>query len=66
MEQIIKRAKSGRPRCTAVRDDRYLPNVAKRHYFESAVKLNTEFQIATGRQISTQTVRYRLPPPGKS
>lgn len=53
---VSQRPKSGRSRCTAVCDDRYLANVAN----------NAEFQRATGRRISTQAVRSRLPPPGKS
>lgn len=32
-----RRLKSGRPRCMIVRGDLYLPCVAKRHRFQSAV-----------------------------
>lgn len=55
-----RRQKSRRSRCTTVREDRYLAIVAKRQRFQSAVKLNAEFQRATGSRISTQTVRNRF------
>ena len=55
-----RKPKSGRPRCTTGREDRYLVNVAKRNRFQSAVKLTTEFRRVTGRQISSQTIRNRL------
>lgn len=40
--------KSGRQRCTTVHGDCYLAHAAKRHRFQSAVKLNAEFQRALG------------------
>lgn len=58
--ELSKKTKFGYPRCTTVREDRYFANVAKRHRSQSDVKLNAEFQRATGRWIYTQTVMKRL------
>jgi len=57
---VSERARSGRPRSTTVRQDRYMSNMARRQRFQSAVRLNTDFHAATGVQITPQTVRNRL------
>ena len=57
---VSERSRFGRPRCTTARQDRYLGNLARRQRFQSALRLNSDFRQATGRQISTQTVRNRL------
>lgn len=55
-----RRLKLEHPRLTTVCEESYLANVAKRHHFQSAVKLNAELQRVTGRRISTKTVSNRL------
>ena len=57
---VEERPRSGRPRKTTVRQDRYLCNMAKRQRFQSAVRLNSDFRTATGVRVSSQTVRNRL------
>lgn len=57
---VAERPRSGRPRKTTVRQDRYLSNMAKRQRFQSAVRLNSDFRTATGVRVSSQTVRNRL------
>jgi transposase len=57
---VAERSRSGRPRKTTVRQDRYLSNMAKRQRFQSAVRLNSDFRTATGVRVSSQTVRNRL------
>ncbi len=57
---VAERPRAGRPRSTTRRQDRYLSNMAKRQRFQSAVRLNTDFQMATAVRISSQTVRNRL------
>lgn len=57
---VQQRPRSGRPRCTTARQDRYICNLARRRRFVSAPVLNTEFHQAANRRISTQTVRNRL------
>jgi transposase len=57
---VAERSRSGRPRKTTVRQDRYLSNMAKRQRFQSAVRLNSYFRTATGVRVSSQTVRNRL------
>ena len=57
---VAERPRSGRPRKTTVRQDRYLSNMAKWQRFQSAVRLNSDFRTATGVRVSSQTVRNRL------
>ena len=57
---VRERQRSGRPRCTTARPDRYFGNLAKRQRFHSAVRLIYDFRQATERRISSQTVRNRL------
>jgi transposase len=57
---VAERPRSGHPRKTTVRQDRYLSNMAKRQRFENAVRLNSDFRTATGVCVSSQTVRNRL------
>ena len=57
---VAERPRSGRPRKTTMRQDRYLSNMAKRQRFQSAVRLNSDFRTATGVRVSSQTVRNRL------
>lgn len=57
---VAERPRSGRPRSTSARQDRYLATMARRQRFESAVSLNNDFRLATGVQVTPQTVRNRL------
>ena len=57
---VAERPRSGRPRKTTMRQDRYLSNMAKQQRFQSAVRLNSDFRTATGVCVSSQTVRNRL------
>ena len=57
---VAERPRSGRPRSTTARQDRYLANMSKRQRFQSAVKLNRDFETATGVRVTAQTVRNRL------
>ena len=52
---VSKRPRSEQPRCTTARQDWYLGNLARRLRFQSALRLNSDFQQATGRQILTQS-----------
>ena len=54
---VQERQRSGRPRCTTAPEDRYLGLIARRQRFQSAVRLNADFRQATGRRVSTQTIR---------
>jgi transposase len=57
---VAKRPHSGRPRSTTARQDRYLVNMAKWQRFQSADRLNTDFQTATRVRVTPQTYRNRL------
>ena len=52
--------RSGRPKATSAVDDRYLRISARRNPESNATMLNNAFHAATGRRVSTQTVRSRL------
>ena len=56
---VQERQQFGRPRCTTARENRYLGLIARRQRFQSAVRLNADFRQATGRRVSTQTIRNR-------
>ena len=57
---VAERPRSGRPRKTTMRQDRYRSNMAKPQRFQSAVRLNYVFRTATRVRVSSQTVRNRL------
>ena len=52
--------RSGRPKATTAVDDHYLRISARRNPESNATILNNAFRTATGRRVSTQTVRNRL------
>ena len=52
--------RQGRRRKTTEVHDRHLVVLATRRHLESAWSLHSDFQCATGVQISTQTIRNRL------
>ena len=52
--------RSGRPKATTAVDDRYLRTSARRNPEGKSTMLNNAFCAATGRLVSTQTVRNRL------
>ena len=52
--------RSDRPKATTAVDDRYLQISARRNPERNATMLNNAFPAATGRRVSTQTVRNRL------
>ena len=56
---VSERPRFGRPRCTRARQDRYLDDLARRRRFQSAFSLYVDFRRATGKQMSTQTIRNR-------
>ena len=60
---VQERQRSGRPRCTTAREDRYLGLIARRQRFQSAIRLNADFRQAIGRRVSTQTIRNRFHAP---
>lgn len=49
-------SRSGRPRATTECDDRYLRIIATRNAENTAGMINNDFQTATGRRVSNQTV----------
>ena len=57
---VRRRPGQGRPRATTARDDRYLLLTTRRNRRQNATLLQRAFRTATGRTISTQTVRNRL------
>ncbi|GFT29536.1 HTH_Tnp_Tc3_2 domain-containing protein [Trichonephila clavipes] len=50
----------GRPRATTSTDDRYIQLTARRNRTENATQLQRQLLLATGRRVSSQTVRNRL------
>ena len=50
----------GRSRCTSDADDLYIWLLALRNRRGTATQFKTEFQLATGQRVSTQTIRNRL------
>lgn len=54
------RARSGRPRATTTRQDRYLVVTSRRNCFLPATNLATDLRMATGVNVTPQTVRNRL------
>ncbi|GFT80901.1 transposable element Tcb2 transposase [Trichonephila clavipes] len=49
-----------RPRATTSTDDRYIQLTARRNRTENATQLQRQLLLATGRRVSSQTVRNRL------
>lgn len=57
---VTNRPRSGRPRSTTQREDRYLTNCALRQRRVTARQLSNHLRTTTGTVISDQTVRNRL------
>ncbi|GFY23194.1 transposable element Tcb2 transposase [Trichonephila clavipes] len=55
-----RRPGAGRPRATTSTDDRYIQLTARRNRTENATQLQRQLLLATGRRVSSQTVRNRL------
>ncbi|GFV86573.1 transposable element Tc1 transposase [Trichonephila clavipes] len=51
---------AGRPCATTSTDDRYIQLTARRNRTENATQLQSKLLLATGRRMSSQTVRNRL------
>ncbi|GFS63312.1 transposable element Tcb2 transposase [Trichonephila clavipes] len=51
---------AGRPRATISTDDRYIQLTARRNRTENATQMQRQLLFATGRRVSSQTVRNRL------
>ncbi|GFY14367.1 transposable element Tcb2 transposase [Trichonephila clavipes] len=57
---VRRRPGAGRPPATTSTDDRYIQLTARRNRTENATQLQRQLLLATGRRISSQTVRNRL------
>ncbi|GFX30460.1 transposable element Tcb2 transposase [Trichonephila clavipes] len=57
---VRRRPWAGRPRVTTSTDDRYIQLTARRNRTENATQLQRQLLLATGRRVSSQTVRNRL------
>ena len=57
---VNERRRSGRPLVTSQRQDRYIVTLARRQRFQPAPRLTHEFNVATGLNITPQTLRNRL------
>ncbi|GFX59133.1 tyrosine decarboxylase [Trichonephila clavipes] len=57
---VRRRPGAGRPRATTSTDDRYIQLTARRNRTENATQLQRQLLLATGRRVSSQTVRNRL------
>ncbi|GFV29055.1 HTH_Tnp_Tc3_2 domain-containing protein [Trichonephila clavipes] len=57
---VRHRPGAGRPRATTSTDDGYIQLTARRNRTENATQLQRELLLATGRRVSSQTVRNRL------
>ncbi|GFT20335.1 transposable element Tcb2 transposase [Trichonephila clavipes] len=57
---VRRRPGAGRPRTTTSTDDRYIQLTARRNRTENATQLQRQLLLATGRRVSSQTVRNRL------
>ncbi|GFT03618.1 HTH_Tnp_Tc3_2 domain-containing protein [Trichonephila clavipes] len=57
---VRRRPGAGRLRDTTSTDDRYIQLTARRNRSENATQLQRELLLATGRKVSSQTVRNRL------
>ncbi|GFX99227.1 transposable element Tcb2 transposase [Trichonephila clavipes] len=57
---VRRRPGAGRPHATTSTDDRYIQLTARRNRTENATQLQRQLLLATGRRVSSQTVRNRL------
>jgi transposase len=57
---VRRRQGQGRPRATTARDDRYVLLTTRRNRRLNATQLQRELLVATGRRVSSQTIRNRL------
>ncbi|GFV19703.1 transposable element Tcb2 transposase [Trichonephila clavipes] len=57
---VRRRPGAGRPRTTTSTDDRYIQLTVRRNRTENATQLQRQLLLATGRRVSSQTVRNRL------
>ncbi|GFT06955.1 HTH_Tnp_Tc3_2 domain-containing protein [Trichonephila clavipes] len=57
---VRRRPGAGRPRATTSTDDRYIQLTARQNRTENATQLQRELLLATGRRVSSQTVRNQL------
>ena len=57
---VRKRPRSGRPRSTTNREDRYITNMALHQRTTTARRLRDNLRTATGTRVSDQTIRNRL------
>ncbi|GFS62646.1 transposable element Tcb2 transposase [Trichonephila clavipes] len=57
---VRRRPGAGRPRATTSTDDRYIQLTAHRNRTENSTQLQRQLLLATGRRVSSQTVRNRL------
>ncbi|GFY21326.1 transposable element Tcb2 transposase [Trichonephila clavipes] len=57
---VRRRPGAGRPRATTSTDDRYIQLTARRNRTENSAQLQRQLLLATGRRVSSQTVRNRL------
>ncbi|GFX13956.1 HTH_Tnp_Tc3_2 domain-containing protein [Trichonephila clavipes] len=57
---VRRRPGAGRPRATTATDDRYIQLTARRNRTENATQLQRQLLLATGRRVSSQTVRNLL------
>ncbi|GFS73614.1 dynamin-1, partial [Trichonephila clavipes] len=57
---VRRRPGAGRPRAITSTDDRYIQLTAHRNRTENATQLQRQLLLATGRKVSSQTVRNRL------
>ncbi|GFT01131.1 transposable element Tcb2 transposase [Trichonephila clavipes] len=57
---VRRRPGAGRPRATTSTDDRYIQLTVRRNRTENATQLQRQLLLATGRRVSSQTVRNRL------
>ena len=58
--RYTRRPGQGRGRCTADVQDRYVRTLALRYRQSTATRIQSDFQIATGRRLSDQTIHNRL------
>ncbi|GFW77115.1 transposable element Tcb2 transposase [Trichonephila clavipes] len=57
---VRRRPGAGQPRATTSTDDRYIQLTTRRNRTENATQLQRQLLLATGRRVSSQTVRNRL------
>ena len=57
---VIDRPRSGRPRRTTAREDRYIIMTSRRNRFMTSGTTATRLRVTTGVRITDQTVRNRL------